>query len=65
MSRITFIQPCGAAATLEIANGLSVMEGAVQGGVDGIARAVRGKLLLLDVPLLCRGWLDGCPAIAR
>ena len=43
MAKITFIQPDGAAATVEIENGLSVMEGAVQSGIDGIPAQCGGS----------------------
>ena len=43
MARITFIQPDGAAATVEIANGLTVMEGAVESGIPGILAECGGS----------------------
>ena len=43
MPRITFIQPDGASATVEIANGLTVMEGAVENGVPGILAECGGS----------------------
>ena len=43
MARITFIQPDGAATTVEIANGLTVMEGAVESGIPGILAECGGS----------------------
>ena len=43
MPKITFIQPDGAAATVEIANGLTVMEGAVESGIPGILAECGGS----------------------
>ena len=43
MPRITFIQPDGASATVEIASGLTVMEGAVENGVPGILAECGGS----------------------
>ena len=35
MPKITFIQPDGSAATVEIPNGLTVMEGALENDITG------------------------------
>ena len=43
MPRITFIQPDGASATVEVANGLTVMEGAVENGIPGILAECGGS----------------------
>lgn len=36
MARITFVQPGGAGKMVTIKSGLSIMEGAVQSGIEGI-----------------------------
>ena len=36
MAKITYIEKSGNSQTIEVANGLSVMEGAVQNGIPGI-----------------------------
>ena len=43
MPRITFIQPDGAATAVDIANGLTVMEGAVENGIAGILAECGGS----------------------
>ena len=43
MARITFIQPDGSAATVEIANGLTVMEGAIENDVTGVVAQCGGS----------------------
>jgi 2Fe-2S ferredoxin len=44
MTRVTFLGPGDAHRTIEIDDGVSVMEGAVMGGVDGIDADCGGQL---------------------
>ena len=43
MARITFIQPDGSAATVEVPNGLTVMEGAIENGIAGVIAQCGGS----------------------
>ncbi len=43
MARITFVQPDGSRETIDVADGLSVMEGARNHGVDGIEAQCGGQ----------------------
>ena len=42
MAKVTYVQPDGGRQTLDVANGLTVMEGAFDNGVDGIVAACGG-----------------------
>jgi len=43
MPKITYIDSSGISKTCEVANGLSVMEGAIQNGIDGILAICGGS----------------------
>ena len=62
MAKVTFIQPDGAAATVEIESGLSVMEGAVQSGIDGIPAQCGGSCSCSTCHCyVADGWADVLP----
>ena len=63
MARVTFIQPDGATATVDIENGLSVMEGAVRSGIDGIPAQCGGSCSCSTCHCyVADGWADVLPA---
>ena len=43
MPRITFIQPDGSAATVEVPSGLTVMEGAIESDITGVIAQCGGS----------------------
>ena len=43
MARITFIQPDGSAATVEVETGLTVMEGAIENDITGVIAQCGGS----------------------
>jgi 2Fe-2S ferredoxin len=53
MASITFIAADGRTYTLDIANGMSVMEGAVRGAIEGIEADCGGAGLVRHLPRLC------------
>ena len=62
MSKITFIQPDGAAATVEIADGLTVMEGAVENGIPGILAECGGSCSCSTCHCyVADGWVGALP----
>ena len=63
MPRITFIQPDGAATTVEIANGLTVMEGAIENGIEGILAECGGSCSCSTCHCyVADGWARALPA---
>ena len=43
MAKITFIQPDGSTATVEVPNGLTVMEGAIENDITGVIAQCGGS----------------------
>ena len=63
MPRITFVQPDGATSTVEIANGLTVMEGAVDNGIEGILAECGGSCSCSTCHCyVADGWAHALPA---
>ena len=59
MTKVTFLGPGGERQAIEIDNGVSVMEGAVMGGVDGIDADCGGQLSCATCHVhIDTDWLD-------
>ena len=59
MTRVTFVSFDGEQDTLDIADGVSVMEGGVRGGVDGIDADCGGELACATCQVhVAADWLD-------
>ena len=62
MARITFIQPDGSAETVEIANGLTVMEGAIENDVTGVVAQCGGSCSCSTCHCyVADGWMSALP----
>ena len=62
MAKITYIENSGTSHTLEIANGLSVMEGAVQNDIPGIDADCGGGMACATCHVYVKEeWLDKLP----
>ena len=62
MPKITFIENTGNSKTIEIANGLTVMEGAVQNDVSGIDADCGGGMACATCHVYVKeDWLDKLP----
>ena len=63
MSSITFITTDGQSHTLEIANGVSVMQGAVNAGVEGIEADCGGSAACATCHVyVAEEWMERLPA---
>ena len=63
MSSITFITTDGQAHNLEIANGVSVMRGAVNAGIEGIEADCGGSAACATCHVyVAREWMERLPA---
>ena len=62
MAKITYVENNGTSHTLEIANGLSVMEGAVQNDIPGIDADCGGSMACATCHVYVEEkWLDKIP----
>ena len=65
MPSVTFITADGRSRTVEIANGLSVMQGAVSAGIDGIDAACGGSAACATCQVyVAPDWIDRLPSPA-
>jgi len=63
MPKITYIQPDGARTDVEVAIGISVMEGALRNGIDGIVAECGGACSCATCHVyVAEEWLDRIPA---
>ena len=63
MAKITYIQNSGNSQTIEISNGLSVMEGAVQNDIPGIDADCGGGMACATCHVYVKeDWLNKLPA---
>ena len=63
MAKITYIQNSGNSQTIEISNGLSVMEGAVQNDIPGIDADCGGGMACATCHVYVNeDWIDKLPA---
>ena len=53
MAKITYVEHSGKEHVVEVANGLTVMEGARDNGIPGDRGRLRRGLRLFDLPCLC------------
>ena len=64
MAKITYIEHNGKPHTVEVKNGLSVMEGAVQNNISGIDADCGGSMACATCHVYVKEeWLDKLPAI--
>ena len=62
MAKITYIQPEGKSQTIDVSNGLSVMEGAVQNDISGIDADCGGGMACATCHVYVEEkWLDKLP----
>ena len=62
MAKITYIEHDGKSHTIEVANGLSVMEGAIQNGIPGIDADCGGSMACATCHVYVEEkWLDKVP----
>ena len=62
MPKITYIEHSGKSHTIEVANGLSVMEGAVQNNIPGIDADCGGSMACATCHVYVKeNWLDKLP----
>ena len=62
MSKITYIENSGSSQTIEVANGLSVMEGAVQNDIPGIDADCGGGMACATCHVYVKEeWFDKIP----
>ena len=62
MTKITYIEHGGKSHTIEVANGLSVMEGAVQNNIPGIDADCGGSMACATCHVYVKeDWLDKLP----
>ena len=59
MARITFIQPDGSASTVEVPNGLTVMEGAIEHDITGVIAQCGGSCSCSTCQIRVTDELDG------
>jgi ferredoxin, 2Fe-2S len=66
MTRVTFMQPTGAEHVLDVANGTTLMQAAVAGGVDGIIGECGGSALCATCHVyIDEGKIDRLPPIVE
>ena len=62
MAKITYIEKSGNSQTIEVANGLTVMEGAVQNGIPGIDADCGGGMACATCHVYVKEeWFDKLP----
>jgi len=62
MPKITYIEHCGKSHTIEVANGLSVMEGAIQNNIPGIDADCGGGMACATCHVYVKEeWFDKLP----
>ena len=62
MAKITYIENSGSSHTIEVANGLSVMEGAIQNNVPGIDADCGGSMACATCHVYVKEeWFDKLP----
>ena len=66
MARITFVQPDGSATEVEVANGLTVMEGAIENDIAGVIAECGGSCSCSTCHCyVADGWMDALPPVEK